>query len=148
MKRDKITDKKVSIWLIEDDDIEIYIFKTLLDKCQNVGNVKVFKNGRSPIDYIETEPSDVLPSLIILDINMPILNGWGFLNQFKSLNKKGNTRTEIVMASSSIASFDIEKAERNELVSKLIQKPVSLNMLRDIVNGTHRQLNARINSTT
>tara|TARA_R110002094_G_scaffold207590_1_gene178056 strand:+ start:841 stop:1278 length:438 start_codon:yes stop_codon:yes gene_type:complete len=100
-----------SIFIVDDDTITIYGIKKILTSVATCEAIFEFKNGQMAIDRIKKmiiENSE-LPDLIFLDINMPIMDGWEFLEEFIKLpiNKKVN----INIVTSSIDQFDMDKAE-------------------------------------
>ena len=100
-----------SIFIVDDDTITIYGIKKILNSVATCKDIFEFKNGQVAIDCIKEmiiEKSE-LPDLIFLDINMPIMDGWEFLEEFIKLpiNKKVN----INIVTSSIDQFDMDKAE-------------------------------------
>ena len=86
----------------------------------------VYENGREALDNLSVilNSNEKLPEVIFLDLNMPILNGWQFLDEFcKIPNIEENTR--IYILSSSVYSGDIEKSKKYSIVKDFIQKPLT-----------------------
>lgn len=117
--------KFTDIVLIEDDPVDTFIAQQLLrSSCDNV---KAYKNGRLAIDSL-TE-MEKMPELILLDINMPDMNGFEFLEEFEKLPIEMKSCTKIFMLTSSDDKRDMDKALEYESVKKFITKPLNLNSL-------------------
>jgi CheY-like chemotaxis protein len=75
---------------------------------------------------------DKLPDYILLDINMPIMNGWDFLDEYKRLSIDPLGKTKIYIISSSVFSNDINKAKSYNLVKSFISKPLSVEKIKEM----------------
>lgn len=121
--------KKIELACIVDDD-SIYVFglKKLIEIHDFCDNILVFKNGHDAIKYLKPviTSSESLPDVILLDINMPVMDGWDFLDEFIKLKPLMAKEVTIYMVSSSIHSKDIEKANSYSEVSGYVIKPVTL----------------------
>lgn len=129
--------KKIDIAFIVDDD-KIYVFslKKLLAINNLCKNILVFENGEKALNYITPimSNSDELPDIILLDLNMPVMDGWEFLDEFIKIKSKINKQIEIFMVSSSINPADIEKAKQYQELTDYLIKPVSFNELSKVFN--------------
>ncbi len=90
-------------------------------------------NGQLAIDYIKdlVENHEQLPQLVLVDINMPILNGWEFIEAFEALNLE--VKNDMYMLSSSVYENDIEKAKSYKSVKGFISKPLSIDRLKELI---------------
>jgi len=118
--------------IIDDDTIYVSLLKKLIQLKKLCDNILVFKNGKEAIDFFKD--SESLPDLILLDLNMPIMNGWEFLEAFSPINKQlGNITTpNLYVVSSSIDPVDSEKAKKIECVRDYISKPISIQNFEQI----------------
>ena len=126
--------KKIDIaCVIDDDPIYVYGIKRLSEIAEFCNNLMVFPNGKEAYDNLKAilENGDKLPDVILLDINMPIWDGWQFLDEFTKIPIKKTI--QIYMVSSSIDPEDIEKAKSYKEVNRFIVKPLSIDKLREIV---------------
>ncbi|MEL1246403.1 response regulator [Flavobacterium sp. DGU11] len=119
--------KKInSLYVIDDDKIYHFLLKNLLK--QNGINAKstFFSNGQDAIDFIkQNNHIEQLPDLILLDVNMPIMNGWQFLEEFIKLGPDLSKMPVIYMISSSNNEVDIERAKDfNGTVRDYFLKPI------------------------
>ncbi len=117
--------------IIDDDDIYIFGIKKLLQIRNLCENIIIFNNGKDAIDHFHSH-SEELPNVILLDINMPVMNGWEFLNEYAKLDTQLKKNTILYMVSSSINPQDIERAAKEPEVHQYLIKPINLNALTQI----------------
>lgn len=125
-----------SLYLIEDTDLDIDIFKILIKSFAITDKLQIFKNGEDAISKLlevaVNEPQH-LPDCIFLDLNMPVLDGWAFLSQFHRLDINSYKKVKIYILSSSRSQADILKSANNPLVTEFISKPIELSKIRTII---------------
>lgn len=124
------------ICIIDDDPIFVFGAKKILETNNICNNFLVYKNGKEAIDNLVKlkQQGEKVPDVIILDINMPILDGWGFLEHY-STDVNESEKAPVFMASSSIDSRDVEKAKNNSMIKGYILKPVnytSFDIIEDV----------------
>ncbi|HAQ69801.1 MAG TPA: response regulator [Flavobacteriales bacterium] len=128
----------MKVCVIDDDDIYQFLLKKELKHTNLVDKIQVFTDGQKAIDYfIENKKSiELLPDVIFLDINMPIMNGWQSLEQFKQIQPKIAKEITIYLVSSSFDDRDINRSKEYTEVTDYIIKPVKrsnlLSVLREI----------------
>jgi CheY-like chemotaxis protein len=131
--------KKIDIACVIDDD-EIYTFtvKRIIDNSELAKKTLFFPNGRLAIDFFKEylHQKDSLPDLILLDINMPILNGWQFMDEFVTLRPLISKRIVVYIVSSSVDDRDMRRARAYEEVSDFIVKPITSEMFRQMIAET------------
>lgn len=128
-------DTKIDLLVIDDDDINIFIIKKIVEKTGYNINMVAKTNGQLAIDYLNALSKDNarFPQLILIDINMPVLNGWEFLEAYDELGVQG--RVDMYMLSSSVYENDIEKAKTYDTVKGFISKPLSINKLIELFDS-------------
>ncbi len=129
--------RNVSVLLVDDDEINNFISIKLIKKAISNADITACLNGKFAIDELvamQQEDPETLPDYILLDINMPIMNGWEFLDEYKRLNIDPNKKTKIYIISSSVFSNDISKAKSYPLVQDFISKPLNVERIREIFN--------------
>ena len=105
--------KKISsVCIIDDDPITVFGIKKMLNILDLAEEIKTYVNGREAIDDISrmVGSREPIPQVIFLDINMPIMDGWQFLEKFLELNVGSRIRINIV--TSSIDAYDRQQWER------------------------------------
>lgn len=112
------------IAIVDDDDIFQFTTKIKLQKNKLAEEVLFFHDGGEMLEYIEESSIDDLPEIILLDINMPIVDGWDFINLFQKLDKSKQNKMQIYMLSSSINPDDVRRAEESSYINDYITKPI------------------------
>ena len=126
---------KINLLVIDDDDINIFIIKKIVEKTGLDINMVSKGNGQQAIDYIKDSIAnqEQFPNLMLIDINMPIMNGWEFIEAYQMLNVQQNV--DMYILSSSVYENDIEKTKSYPLVKGFISKPLSIDRLKELVNA-------------
>ncbi len=125
-----MTKKKICI--IDDDPIYQLVTKKIIEKSSYFPIVDSFTNGLEAISHFKKSAS--LPEVILLDIEMPIMDGWDFLTEITAIREQFNTHTNIYIVSSSIAKEDKEKALNYDVIKGFISKPVTISKIEKIAN--------------
>lgn len=118
--------KKSNILLVDDDKIYLYVMNKIINNLSNELSVTSFTDGEEAVKFLSLckEENIMLPEVIFLDINMPFLDGWGFLTEFKKLKPKIDKEINIYIVSSSSLEEDKKRAEQFEELTGYIVKPV------------------------
>ncbi|WP_026915741.1 response regulator [Christiangramia portivictoriae] len=109
--------------IIDDDDIVTFLQKKIVSKSGLDTEPLVFKDAHKALEFLEFEASEEQEYLIMLDINMPEMSGWQFLDRIKKL--PADERLHVVMATSSIDRKDKREAANDPHVVDFIEKPLS-----------------------
>lgn len=118
-----------SILLVDDDEISNYItLNTIRSNCRTV-TVDSVINGEKAVEYLENK-SDQLPEVILLDINMPIMNGFEFLDWYEASIYFG--RIKICMLTTSVRAEDKRRAFQYMDVTHYIEKPIIKVQMKEI----------------
>lgn len=120
--------KYKKIFVVDDDRIYHFILKNLLNKNEIEVNPSFFENGFDALEILKEKISNNdLPDLIMLDINMPIMDGWQFLEEFRKLKTNHDfLKTPIYVVTSSNDSIDLQMAKSYENeISNYFVKPIN-----------------------
>lgn len=127
--------KNKVIWVVDDDIIYQTIINKLIQKSGVFSAHSSFMNGKEAIISLNKILDDdvFLPDIILLDINMPVMDGWEFMEEIKKIKIKKHILIYIV--SSSIAIEDKNKSKTFTDIMGYIPKPISVNDLLAIVSN-------------
>lgn len=116
--------------IIDDDAVSVLILKKMLLNAGFLDNPMVFKNGNEAINFLNSNYKSIEKYFIFLDINMPIMNGWEFLEE---IEPKINTENfSVYLLTSSTSEQDIIKSKNYKSIKKFISKPVAKEILQEI----------------
>ena len=125
-------------WIIDDDKILTFILQKIMSSVNFSTNIEVFQNGEDAIQHLYSisQNSEALPDVILLDLNMPIMDGWQFLDEYKKI--KLNKKIPIHIVSSSIDPHDHNKAKDYTVVTDFYTKPIGKKQLELIIESYNK----------
>jgi CheY-like chemotaxis protein len=130
---------EITICLIDDDEVYKFVMKKLIEGLERpqVKKILSFSDGEQAMEYITNNVSNhsELPNIILLDINMPIMDGWQFMDEYVRLKPRIGKKIIIYMVSSSKNDEDIEHAKRIAEISDYLVKPVTPDELKMIIDA-------------
>lgn len=121
--------------LIDDDDINNFLSREIITMHMPQVTIDSFTKAEEALEYIQEklQLQQPLPDIILLDINMPLMDGWGFLKALNQLDSKNFLSTKIFLYTSSVYHEDMVKAKNFPIVKKLYIKPFSEEDLAEMI---------------
>ncbi|WP_047247108.1 response regulator [Maribacter thermophilus] len=125
-----------SCCIIDDDPIFIYGTKRIMKDVDFCDSILVYNNGQEAYDGLReiSDQGKKVPPIIFLDLNMPIMNGWEFLDMFTKVPSNSSENTVIYIISSSVDPRDLERVKNYKSVHNYILKPITPNDLENVLN--------------
>ena len=123
------------VLLIDDDKATNFFNERVVTRHNSFDNINTVHSGKAALDYLAKVENQVAikPNLIFLDINMPAMNGWEFLVEFAKLNKNTTDGIKVILLSTSSNPDDVNESIKNHSVDDFINKPLSLDLLDDVI---------------
>ncbi|RZL49266.1 MAG: response regulator [Pedobacter sp.] len=123
------------VMMIDDNEIDLKINGKLISITKLFDEIIVCHSAEEALAYLTKHAQNVekLPNFILLDIQMPEMNGFEFLDEFKKLPKNITEKCPVAMLSSTLDYGDIKRAEANRFVIKLLKKPLSTQELASLI---------------
>lgn len=121
--------------IIDDDPIFIYGTKRIMKEIDFCEEVIVYNNGQEALEGLSqiSNLGQKVPEVIFLDLNMPVMNGWEFLDEITKLPSNNLEKTFIYIISSSVDPRDLEKVKNYKSVNNYILKPITPNDLENVL---------------
>jgi CheY-like chemotaxis protein len=129
-------DKKIgNLWIIDDDPMASFYIKRLAELGELANIITIYDKSQWAIDYLlhHKKSLEHLPDVILLDIYMPEMDGWGFLEAFGNIKEQLSKKIDIYIISSSNHPKDLDRAKTFSDVNAYLQKPVTKEALMNLV---------------
>ena len=133
-------DKLPLIGIIDDDKIYHFMLTRIIKHNKLAERVIDFYDGEKAIEYLtdNTATKENIPDIIFVDNNMPIMDGWQFIDAYTRLEPEIKKNVYIFMVSSSIDPIDIERASKINQISDYIVKPIKLEEVKAIIDNLEK----------
>ncbi|NCD68697.1 response regulator [Mucilaginibacter agri] len=116
--------------LIDDNYIDNFVTRRILESSNFVEAIAVRQSATEAIDALRD--GSVKPDVIFLDLRMPLMNGFEFLNEFDKIDFDGKEAIKIFMLSSSLDPTDVKRSTENKYVVQFIHKPLTHKILEEL----------------
>jgi len=119
------------VMLVDDNELDILVNKKLIESENFSSRLISHQSAQSGIDYLKnTSNPDEIPNIIFLDIMMPGLDGFGFLDEFGKLDDSIKKKSRIVMLSTTESFKDLNRANQSPYCYKFLNKPLTAQVLK------------------
>ncbi|WP_423996925.1 response regulator [Maribacter sp. IgM3_T14_3] len=121
--------------IVDDDSIYRFTMVKALESTKCPMEIMAFSDGEEAINFMldNLEQDSVFPDVIFLDIDMPVMDGFQFMEEYVKIKPRVGKKITIYMVSSSLDPVDIERAKKISAISDYIVKPIGLNRLKNII---------------
>ena len=122
------------VLLVDDDEVANYIHKFIIKEADFAEHILVVENGQKALNHLKSNNTNarIRPNLIFLDINMPGMDGWEFLEQFNLLDEALKDEVKVVMLTTSLNPDDRVQAEANRNIDHFISKHLTVELLHEL----------------
>ncbi len=122
-----------TVWIVDDDPVQKFLIARILKSVQEIESHFEFEHGKHAYDYLLEllESKAKLPEIILLDLNMPVWDGWTFLTKYNELPLEN--KPDVFICSSSIDPDDYTKAKQYKCVKKFYTKPLALHDISEML---------------
>ena len=131
-----------TILLIDDDFATNFLHKMIIEKENCTENVISMQSAEKALEYLKTKIDGEYPhpGLIFLDINMPGMNGWEFLEEYKKIDEKLQAHKVVIMLTTSLDPADRGRAEDIEEITEFKSKPLTKEILRQVLKSNFPEM--------
>ncbi|WP_237390692.1 response regulator [Fulvivirga sediminis] len=120
------------VMLVDDNEIDVFINQKVIELDHFSENVITCYSGREALDYLSKKESNELPNVIFLDLNMPVIDGFEFLEAFASFPEEVRRKITIIVLTSSDNDYDKDRISSNDDVLLFQSKPITEEKLNNI----------------
>jgi two-component system, chemotaxis family, chemotaxis protein CheY len=127
-------DSKSTVFIVDDDPIHQRIAQIMISRHNLFEEYSSYTEAQDALDFLQKniENAELLPGVILLDLNMPVVDGWDFLEAFEILNSQLKSVISIYIVSSSVDEKDLLRSKQYASVKGFISKPLTPDIIRSI----------------
>lgn len=116
------------IWIVDDNEVNNFICESLINVALPEVKVTCFTEAQNALENLGTAPN-ADNRIMLVDVNMPIMNGWQFLDGYRAMSEQIQQSNVIYMLTSSIAKYDLEIAENYTFLQGFMSKPLTKDLI-------------------
>ena len=126
-----------TVCIVDDDQIYQVTSKKMIERINATNNILIFSNGEEAFHFLlqTVSDADALPDIIFLDVNMPYMDAWQFLEAFETIKFRLPKKITIYVISSSVSETDIQRAKKIPTVKDYYIKPISIDQYSEMLVG-------------
>lgn len=121
-----------NVLVVDDSEAEQLMIKQVISNSDFCDKTSTYTSAKQTLDFLTTTPVEQLPEIIFLDIVMPEMDGFAFLDEFEKLPEAIHKKCKIILLSSSDSFKDLNRANKNRFVKRFLNKPLTDSMLQAI----------------
>ena len=123
------------ILLIDDDEPTNFLHQIIIERADCTEKCVAMESGQEALDYLRLRENEEYPQpdLIFLDINMPGMDGWEFIEHYNKLDKEQQGKIVVVMLTTSLNPDDKENAESIDTIATFMNKPLTVEMVKELI---------------
>ena len=128
------------VLLVDDNEADNFLHKLILKESGISDHIEIAMDGEEALDFLTSSwkegaspGQDLTPELIFLDINMPVMDGWTFLEEYDKLHDAQKSRTIVIMLTTSVNPYDKRRLEKRKEAIDFLYKPLTLKGIDEIM---------------
>lgn len=125
--------EKITIMLVDDNRIDLFIHNEFIKQMNIADTILEYSIASEALTFLEQNNESQWPDLILLDIHMPVMNGFDFLEKYSTLLLSNRQKCHIIIVSSSLDVGDKLRAKESEYVLELLEKPLNTEKLKKLL---------------
>ena len=122
--------KQYNFILVDDSLLDLFIHKKMISISNIAESIITFSSAEDALQHLQENEDELEESIMLLDLQMPGMNGFKFIEVFATLSDKIKRSIRIFILSSTVDQGDIKKAKENPFIEDMISKPVDVNLLK------------------
>lgn len=122
--------KLYNFLLVDDSLLDLFIHKKMISISNIASSITTFNSAEEALEYLRENESLLVESIMLLDLQMPGMNGFKFIEVFATLSDRVKNALRIFILSSTVDHGDIKLARENPYIEDMISKPVDVNALK------------------